>query len=132
MIAAAAGRPYHVNFGGRYQFQFAPDVASAFVAAARSTIEGASVLSLGGPLIGVDEIIAAIGEVEPSSRGRITFDDRPLPFPAGFDGAPVEAALGPLPQTPLADGVAQTVETYRRAIRDGLVDPAALDRILAA
>ena len=28
MIAAAGGRPYHVDFGGRYQFQFVEDVAA--------------------------------------------------------------------------------------------------------
>ncbi len=131
MIAAAAGRPYHVDFAGSYQFQFVEDVAAAFVAAARSDRTGAEVFSLGGPRIGVDEIVAAIGAAEPGSRGRITFGERLLPFPTAFDGGPIEAAFGPLPQTSLEDGVRRTIETYRRAIADGRADDAYLDRVLA-
>ncbi len=132
MIAAAAGRPYHIDFSGRYQFQFVEDVAAAFVAAARSERTGAEAFSLPGPLIGVDEVIAAIEGVDPAARGRITFTERTLPFPAAFDGAPVEAALGPLPRTPLEAGVLRTIETYRKAIADGRVTDAFLDRVLAA
>jgi nucleoside-diphosphate-sugar epimerase len=132
MIAAAAGRPYHVNFGGRYQFQFADDAARAFIAAARADLDGAHVFSLPGPALGVDEIIAAIGAVEPAARGTITHDDRLLPFPGAFDGAPIEAVLGPLPITSLADGVRQTIATYRQAIETGALDQGALDRILTA
>lgn len=131
MIAAAAGRPYRIGFGGRYQFQFADDVAKTFLAAAKARIDGAPVFSIGGPRVGVAEIIDAIEASEPGARGRITFDDRPLPFPEAFDGAPLEAALGPQPQTPLAEGVARTIEGYRRAIADGRIAPAELDRILA-
>ena len=132
MIAAAAGRTYHVNFGGRYQFQFNDDVARAFIAAARSDLPGASAFSLPGPEIGVDRIISTIEAVEPSARGRLTFEDRPLPLPAAFDGSPFEAAIGEIPLTTLEDGVRETIETYRKAIRDGRANDAFLDRVLAA
>jgi nucleoside-diphosphate-sugar epimerase len=132
MIAAAAGRPYHVEFGGRYQFQFVGDVAAAFIAAARSDRPGAEVFSIGGPRIGVDEILEAIAGLEPWSRGRITAGERILPFPAAFDGAPLERAVGSLPVTPIVDGVRRTIETYRAGIRSGLIGDAFLDRVLAA
>ena len=131
MIAAAGGRPYHVDFGGSYQFQFVEDVAAAFIAAARADRPGADVFSIGGPRIGVDEIVEVIAGLEPSSRGRITFGDRILPFPAAFDGGPLEAALGAQPVTPLEDGVRRTIETYRAALRDGRLGDAYLDRVLA-
>ncbi len=72
-----------------------------------------------------------IEELEPSRAGRITFEERSLPFPEAFDGAPIEAALGALQRTPLADGIAETIACYRAAIRDGRVDDAFLDRVLA-
>jgi nucleoside-diphosphate-sugar epimerase len=131
MIAAAAGRPYHVNFGGRYQFQFADDAARAFTVAARARLDGAPVFNLGGPRVGVDEIVRTIEALEPSARGRITYEERPLPFPEAFDGGPMEAALGVAPRTALEDGVRQTIDAYRRAIEDRRVDDRFLDRVLA-
>ena len=50
------------------------------------------------------------------SRGRITFGDRVLPFPAAFDGRRSRRHSGARPLTPLADGVRRTIETYRAAI----------------
>ena len=132
MIAAAAGRPYHIDFGGGCQFQFVEDVAAAFIAAARSERAGAEVFSIGGPRIGVDEIVEAIAEIEPASRGAITFGDRILPFPEAFDGAPLEAALGRQRVTPLAEGVRRTIETYHVALEHGLVSAAFLDRVVGA
>lgn len=132
MIAAAAERPFHVDFAGAYQFQFAADVAAWFIAAARSDLTGANVFSLPGPTIAVADMIGAIEAVAPQSRGRITLGERLLPFPAAFDGRPIEAALGPVQATALADGVADTVTRYRSAIADGRVTDAFLDRVLAA
>jgi UDP-glucuronate 4-epimerase len=131
MIAAAGGRPYHINFGGRYQFQFADDVAKAFVRAARSAAEGAQVHNIGGTAFGVDEIIGTIEALDPAARGRITFDDQPLVFPAAFDGGPMIEALGTYEETPLETGVGLTMEVYRAALRSGSLDEAFLDRVLA-
>lgn len=132
MIAAAGGRPYHIEFGGRYQFQFADDVAAWFIAAARSELEGAQVFNVPGPTIGVDEIVDAIIELSPEARGHIDHADRQLPFPGAVDGRPMESALGERPATPPREGVEQTITTYRDAIARGLVDDAFLDRVLAA
>lgn len=52
-------------------------------------------------------------------------------IPEAFDGAPIAAALGMQPETPLAAGVRQTVECYRAALNDGKIRGADLDRILA-
>ena len=131
MIAAAAGRPYRVAFGGRYQFQYADDAAKMVIAAARAEIAGAPVFSFPGPAIGVDEVIRAIEAVEPKARGTLTIEAKELPLPSAFDGKPLEDALGPQPLTPLEDGVGETVETYRAAIRDGRVTAAFIDRVLA-
>jgi len=131
MIAAAAGRPFQIDFGGRYQFQFAQDAAVWFVAAARSDLAGAHVFSLPGPLIDVEDVVRAIGEVSPASVGTISHTERVLPFPSGFDGKPLEDALGARPVTPLADGVGTTIDTYRTALADGRLDAAYLDRVLA-
>jgi Nucleoside-diphosphate-sugar epimerases len=131
MIASAAERPYHVDFAGAYQFQFAADVAAWFVAAARSDMSGPNVFSLPGPIIAVADMIGAIETFAPQRRGQITMGERLLPFPAAFDGRPIEQALGPVPTTALADGVADTITRYRAAMADGRVTETFLDRVLA-
>ena len=67
----------------------------------------------------MDEVVAAIETAEPSARGRITYEGAALPFSDGQDDAPLRALLGELPLTPLADGVAQTVAHFKKAIADG-------------
>jgi nucleoside-diphosphate-sugar epimerase len=131
MIAAAAGRPYHVNFGGRCQFQYAPDVAATYVAATRVEFTGAAVFSIGGRIAAVSEIVEAIEQLEPTARGQITHGDEPLAFPEAFDNRAMVDALGPYHETPLADGIAETLDCYRRALARGTIDEAWLDRVLA-
>jgi nucleoside-diphosphate-sugar epimerase len=131
MIAAAAGRPYHINFNGSYQFQFADDAAKAFIRAARAPVQGAAVYNIGGSAFGVGEIVDCIEAAEPDARGRITFDDRPLSLPEAFDGRPLVEALGAHAETPLEEGVRRTLECYRAALRKGTLDEAYLDRVLA-
>jgi UDP-glucuronate 4-epimerase len=111
MLAAAAGQPFRLPFGGAYQLQYAPDVAAAFVAAARSGASEAVVRDLGGPSVHTDEVIAAIEAAAPGAR--ITYDPVELPFPAGTgDRAPA---------TPLREGVADTVARFRDLLARGLV-----------
>jgi hypothetical protein len=94
-------------------------------------VSGANAFSLPGPTIAVADMIGAIESVAPRSRGQITVGERLLPFPAAFDGRPIEAALGPAQTTALGDGVADTLTRYRAAIADGRVTNAFLDRVLA-
>jgi nucleoside-diphosphate-sugar epimerase len=121
MLAAAAGQPYHISYGGRYCFQYGDDTAKAFIQSARADITGAQVFNIGGPSFSTAEVIAAIEKAEPSARGRITFDDKPLPFPSEVDSAALIRAIGSLIFTPLADGVAETLSIFRRAIAEGKI-----------
>ncbi len=109
MQAAARGEPYHISFGGRSQFHYAPDTAASFVAAARSAREGASVFDLAGPAVHMREVVAAIEAAAPDVAGEITFDDVQLPFPEELEGG-----FDAVPPTPLEDGVRETIEHFRR------------------
>ena len=93
MLAAAAGRPYTLPFGGAYQLQYAPDVAAAFVAAARGAATGAEVRDIGGPAVHTDDVIAAIEAAAPGAQ--IAYEPVELPFPAATGDAAA-------PSTPLA------------------------------
>ena len=107
MAAAARGDHYEIPFGGRAQFQYAPDAARAFIDAARSPGEGASVRNLGGPPQHVADVIAAIEAAAPEAAGTITFtEDVLLALPEEME------AVQPV-TTPLAVGVRETIELLR-------------------
>jgi nucleoside-diphosphate-sugar epimerase len=109
MVAAVRGESYEIPFGGRAQFQYAPDAARLFVDAARSPGEGAEVRNLGGPPEHVADVIAAIEAAAPGVAGTITFkDDVLLPLPEEME------ARRPV-STPLREGVRETIELLEHA-----------------
>jgi UDP-glucuronate 4-epimerase len=115
MLAAARGEAFRIPFGGRAQFHYAPDVARALVLASRSGYRGALVGNLPGGSVDMTDVAAAIAACAPEVQ--VEFDDVQLPFPAEVEASTLERELGPLPATPLAQGVHETVEHFRRALR---------------
>jgi UDP-glucuronate 4-epimerase len=119
MLAAAAGRPYHIPYGGRGAYQYAEDAARAFIRAARATLDGAHVFNLRGSAVHMREIVEAIEAVEPAAGGQISFDDKPLPFPEDLDDSALQAALGPITGTALHQGVRSTIALFKQALAEG-------------
>jgi UDP-glucuronate 4-epimerase len=109
MEAAARGEPYRIAFGGRTQLHYAPDVARAFVQAARSEPAGAQTFNLGGEATAIADLVAVIEVEVPDAE--ISFDDAPLPF---ADELPKPWFDSPL--TPLEQGVHETVEAFRSVV----------------
>jgi UDP-glucuronate 4-epimerase len=126
MLAAAAAQPFQIAFGGRSDYQYAEDVARAFIASARAPFGGAEVFNLRGSVVHMREIVAAIEAAAPESRGTITFADSALPFPEEYDAAPLAELIGPLPYTPLQDGVGATLACFRAAIAGGRIATGAI------
>jgi nucleoside-diphosphate-sugar epimerase len=118
IVAAVLGRPYRISFGGRTLFNYAEDVARAFIAASRSNLEGAQAFNLGGTAAHMSDVVAAIEEAVPEAKGLITYEDNPLPFPDQIDTAGLEQ-LGPLPITALRDGIRASAARYRELSQAG-------------
>jgi nucleoside-diphosphate-sugar epimerase len=119
MLAAAAGIPYHISFGGRFQLQFASDVALQFIEAAQSPLDGAHAFNLGGDIIDTPGLIDLIRRVKPDAR--ITYTDTPLAFPEGFDDHVLRQHARHVYHTPLAEGVQQTVGQFEERLADGRI-----------
>jgi UDP-glucuronate 4-epimerase len=107
--AAVRGLPYRIGFGGRTQLHYAPDVARAFVQAARGPADGAHAFSLGGPATAITEFVAAVEAEIPGAR--LTFEDVPLPFPDELPGPWFDSPL-----TPLDQGIRETAKILRNVI----------------
>jgi len=114
MAAAVRGVRYEIPFGGRAQFQYAPDAARMFINAARSPDDGGAVRNLGGPSELVSDVVAAIEAALPQSAGTITFkEDVLLPLPEEMDAErPVT--------TPLTQGVRETIELLKDQLGTGV------------
>jgi UDP-glucuronate 4-epimerase len=115
MRAAVAGERFEIPYSGRSQLQYGADVAAAFVAAARAPFTGATVVNVPGVSVSVGEIVAAIERVVPGAEGLIDVTGPPLPFPPELDSSTFATVVGELPLTPLDEGVAATIEHFRRA-----------------
>ncbi|MGZ4289211.1 MAG: NAD-dependent epimerase/dehydratase family protein [Gaiellaceae bacterium] len=113
MHAAAQGIGYTIPYSGRSELQYAPDVAAAFIAAARAPFTGATVVNIPGTSVLVEEIVAEITRCVPEAAGRIDVDGPPLPFPEELDATSFARIVGPVPVTPLAEGVKETIQHFR-------------------
>src|SRR5262249_20686916 len=109
MLAAAAGEPYHISFGGLAHYRHPRDAARAFSAAARRSSAGAGVFNRAGAAVHRREIGAGIEPAAPEMAGQITFDDAQLPFPPGLDADRFAAEVARVDEWSLRDGVADTV-----------------------
>jgi nucleoside-diphosphate-sugar epimerase len=112
MAAVAAGQAFHIGYGGRTQLQYAPDVAAAFIAAARAPAAGAHAVDLPGELVDMRELVDLIHECS-GTRGLVTAEENQPPFPDTVDEEAFGRVVGVIPQTPLRAGIAHTVARFR-------------------
>jgi nucleoside-diphosphate-sugar epimerase len=113
MRAAARAEPYTIGYSGRAQYDYAPDVARAFVTAAGAERKGAGVYNTRGVAASTEDVVAAIRAVVPDAE--ITWEGDPLPFPPELEAVGFDRDVGPFPRTPLAAGVAATIAHFRAA-----------------
>jgi nucleoside-diphosphate-sugar epimerase len=127
MKAAVVGRPFHIRFGGRTDFQYVRDTADVFIRAAAGNLNGAHVFNLHGETVSIGAVIAEIERAWPKAKSTITYSDTPLAIPAEMDDAAIRATLGPLPATPLAEGVRATIERFAELQSEGRLETSDLD-----
>jgi UDP-glucuronate 4-epimerase len=110
--AAAQGRHYHIPFGGAVQFHYASDVARQFIAAADSFLKGAHAFNMGTEPVSIADFAELVMQVKPGVE--ITLTDYTLPFPAGTDGSRLAQHFDQVYQTPLRQGISETIAAFER------------------
>ena len=126
MKATVMGRPYHIRFGGRTDFQYIADTADIFIRASTSDVPGAHVFNLHGETLHVADIIAEIERAWPHSE--ITYAEEPLTIPPEMDDSAIRAVLDDIPSTTLETGVRATIERFALLHREGRLDASDLDQ----
>jgi nucleoside-diphosphate-sugar epimerase len=69
----------------------------------------------------------ALCEVEPAAERLITFGERQIAIAYDLNDAALERDFGPLPRTPLAEGIRRTLQQFRGLQEEGRLDAADLD-----
>lgn len=123
----ALGRPYHITYGGWQDMQFVDDVAKTCVRCLEAPYQGARSYNLRGDVVDLLTLHKAMVEVEPSAQKLITYGDRQISIAYDLDDSALQRDLGPMPKTPLVEGIRQTLEHFRKQRQEGRLDTADLD-----
>jgi nucleoside-diphosphate-sugar epimerase len=129
--ALALGRPYHITYGGWQDLQFVDDVANIFIRCLEAPYRGAKSYNLRGEVVDLQDFHRALCAVDPAAERLITFGDKQIPIAFDLDDSALQRDLGPMPRTPLVEGIRQTLEHFRGLHAEGRLDSADLDKQLA-
>jgi nucleoside-diphosphate-sugar epimerase len=130
--AVLLGRPYHINFGGWTDFQYVDDVAKTFVHSLERPYTGAKSYNLRGAVVTVADFVKALCEVLPDAAKLVTVGTTQIAIAYDLSDAGIERDLGPMPKTPLAAGIRETVEIFKQLHAEGRLDTSDLDAPKAA
>lgn len=108
---AVAGTPFDIDYGGVLDFQYAPDVARAFVHAALVDVDGAPTYDIAGHPVGVDHFLEVITEV--TGFDQLSCGTAVLPVVERADAGEWVAVGGPDP-TPLVDAITESAHIFSR------------------
>lgn len=118
--AASLGRKFTIGFDGPTDFLYVADAARAFVACATAPLEGAHIFNLHGESVSVQAAIDAMDRLLPEEqRGLVSVDGPSLPIAPRLSDAALRAAVPDLPYTSLEEGLAATLNDFRRLHAEG-------------
>ncbi len=110
--AAACGGSYVLPWRSRAGVQLVDDMAEIFCRVVQNDWQGAMVSDMGTMLTSTEEIVEAIHAVVPGAAISIDGPERPVPT-SGFEIDALADIIGPLPETPIGEGMAQTITHFQ-------------------
>lgn len=125
--AVAIGRRYHITYGGWQDYQYVDDVAKVFVRCLEAPYRGARSYNLRGAMVDLPAFHKTLMEVEPAAAQLISHGERQIPIAFNLDDAALQRDLGPIPVTPLAEGIRRTLDHFRQLHAEGRLDTADLE-----
>lgn len=121
------GRPYTIKFTGAVDMQYVDDTAQIFLHCAEAAWTGARAYSLRGSVMTVEQFIGALEKVSPGARGLIRAEGAALPIAADLDDSALARDLGSVPNTPLEQGIRETMAIFQKLHEEGRLDTADLE-----
>ncbi len=120
--AVALGRAYRISYGGYQDFQYAGDVADTFIRCLEAPYQGAQSYNLRGAVVDLPQFLQILTDVAPEAAALVTHGERQLPIAFDLSDERLQRDLGPIPVTPLKDGIRQTLERFRQLHNEGRLD----------
>jgi nucleoside-diphosphate-sugar epimerase len=121
MRAVALGQPFTIRLTGHMDLQYVADVADTFARCALEPLEGAHAFNLEGTVVSMDELIGILERLRPGAARLIAAQGPQVPVAYRMDGTQLRAHVPGIPQTSLEDGVRETLDTFERLYRAGVM-----------
>jgi len=115
--SAAMGIPFEIPFSGDYNWLYAGEAASAFIAAASQDGEGAHVFDLTGLCDTVENGLAALKKA--GCNTSITSSGTEFPFAPDVDESALRAHVPDYPAVSLQDGINDTYKAFCQLKEEG-------------
>jgi nucleoside-diphosphate-sugar epimerase len=118
----ALGRKYHITYGGWQDLQYVEDVAAIFIRCLERPYSGAKSYNLRGHVVDLPTFYRAVCQVAPEAEKLISYGTQQIAIAYDLDDSALQRDLGPMPRTPLEEGVRKTLEHFRRLHAEGRLD----------
>jgi nucleoside-diphosphate-sugar epimerase len=125
--SVALGRRYHISYGGMQDMQYVEDVARVVVCCLERPYAGAKSYNLRGDVVDLPTFHRALCAVEPAAERLITYGERQIAIAYDLDDVALQRDLGPMPRTPLEEGIRRTLRIFRDLQTRGQLDTADLE-----
>ena len=125
--ALALGRPYHISYGGWQDLQYVEDVAAVFERCLTAPYTGAKSYNLRGDVVDLATFHVALCEAEPAAGRLVSYGTRQIGIAYDLSDEALQRDLGPVPKTPLVEGVRRTLALFRGLAAEGRLDTQDLD-----
>jgi nucleoside-diphosphate-sugar epimerase len=123
----ALGRPYRISYGGWQDLQFVEDVARVFILCLEVPYQGAKAYNLRGDVVDLPAFHGALCAVDPAAEKLITYGERQIAIAYDLDDSALEGDVGPLPKTPLVEGIRWTLMQFKQLQAEGRLDTSDLE-----
>ena len=118
----ALGRPYSISYGGWQDMQYVEDVAHTFLRCLEAPYRGAKSYNLRGDVIDLPAFHRALCAVDPAAAQLIAYGDRQIAIAYDLDDSALQCDVGPMPKTPLIEGIRRTLARFKQLQMEGRLD----------
>lgn len=120
--ALALGRKCHITYGGWQDLQLVEDVANIFVRCLEGQYRGAKSYNLRGDVVDVPALQRALCAVDPRAKDLISFGEQQIAIAYDLEDAALQRDLGPMPKTPLVEGLRRSYDLFQRLHAENRLD----------